>query len=61
MRVGSWIVDVIQCFGVDHGGADPGVVDLGGVDHPEVWTSLLSAYLDCCYRATTCITFYNPI
>jgi hypothetical protein len=43
MRVGSWIVVVIQCFGVDIllRGADPGGVDLRGVDLPKVWTSLL--------------------
>jgi hypothetical protein len=43
MRVGSWIVLVIQCFGVISllRGVDPGGVDLRGVDLPKVWTSLL--------------------
>jgi hypothetical protein len=48
MRVGSWIMAVIQCFGVDLlvEGVDPRGVDLRGADlsevwTPEVWTSLL--------------------
>jgi hypothetical protein len=43
MRVGSWILVVIQCFGVDFlvEGCGPRGVDLRGVDLPEVWTSLL--------------------
>jgi hypothetical protein len=48
MRVGSWIMVVIQCFGVDFlvEGCGPGGVDLRGADLPElwaleVWTSLL--------------------
>jgi hypothetical protein len=41
MRVGSWIVGVFQCFGVDIlvEGVDPRGVDLRGADLPEVWTS----------------------
>jgi hypothetical protein len=49
MRVGSWILVVIQCFGVaslvegcgPQRCGPPGGVDLRGVDLPEVWTSLL--------------------
>jgi hypothetical protein len=41
MRVGSWIVVVIRCFGVVSlsGVWTPRGVDLGGVSLPEVLTS----------------------
>jgi hypothetical protein len=69
MRVGSWIVGVIQCFGVDilvegcgpqrcgpQRCRPPEGVDLRGVD-----LAAYSAYLECCFRAAACITFYSQI
>jgi uncharacterized protein YjbI with pentapeptide repeats len=41
-------------------GADLGGVDLRGVDLGGVDLAAYSAYLDCCYRAAACITFYSP-
>jgi hypothetical protein len=59
MRVGSWIVVVIQCFGVDflvEGCGPQRCGPPGGVD-----LAAYSAYLDCCYRVAACIAFYSQI
>jgi hypothetical protein len=62
-------VGVIQCFGVyflvegcgprrcgPQRCGPPGGVDLIGLD-----LVAYSAYLECCFRAAACITFYSPI
>jgi hypothetical protein len=59
MRVGSWIVVVIQFFGVDflvEGCGPRRCGPPGGVD-----LTAYSAYLDCCFRAAACVAFYSQM
>jgi hypothetical protein len=42
--------------GVDPRGVDPRGVDIRGVD-----LAAYSGYLDCCFCASACITFYSQI
>jgi hypothetical protein len=61
MRVGSWIMAVIQCFGVDflvEGCGPQRCGPPGGVNFKGVDLAAYSAYLDCCFHAAACITFY---